>query len=155
MRSGRSDGGLMAVEPGAPLPMAPQPLGFRGDVSPCRRHGCRACCIDTEMPLLPADVERLVSHTGRTVDAFSVHDAETGETRLRNIDGQCVFLGPTGCTVYAVRPAGCRIYPLVYDADEERGILDDECPHRTEFRVLAKDRAALDDLVTSLLDDAG
>lgn len=154
MRSGRSDGGLMAVEPGAPLPMAPQSLGFAGDVSPCRRHECRACCIDTEMPLLPADIERLASLTGRSVQAFSVHDDETGETRLRNVGGQCVFLGPVGCTVYAARPAGCRIYPLVYDAEREHGVLDEDCPYRTEFRVRATDRITLDDLVTSLLDDS-
>jgi Fe-S-cluster containining protein len=51
-----------------------------------------------------------------------------GFYRLININGKCVFLGPRNeCVVYEDRPAGCRVYPLVYD--EEKGIvLDEECP---------------------------
>ncbi|MBW3584050.1 MAG: YkgJ family cysteine cluster protein [Euryarchaeota archaeon] len=132
------------------LPMAPpDPLTHAGAVSPCVENACSKCCHDTEMPLLPADIERLEMRTGRQVETFSVPDPDGG-LRLANSGGRCVFLGTEGCTVYDDRPAGCRVYPLVWDPDGRRGVLDPDCPHTRRFRVRPKDRAALAGLLDAL-----
>lgn len=132
-----------------PLPVLPATLTWSGDASPCQANACRACCFDTEMPLLSSDVERLAKATGRDPATFSRADGNDGR-RLSNVDGHCVFLGPEGCTVYEHRPAGCRLYPLVYDPEHGQGVLDPECPYRGGFRVRPRDRAALADLVAAL-----
>jgi len=128
--------------------MRPEPLPVVQQ-SPCIEQRCRACCHDTEMPLLVEDVERLAAHTGRGRDDFAMPDG-AGGLRLRNRDGACVFLGPDGCTVYAARPAGCRLYPLVWDPDAAAAHLDEGCPYRAAFRPRPKDAAALRRLVDRL-----
>ena len=47
----------------------------------------------------------------------------------------CFFLREDKCSVYADRPAGCRIYPLVLN-ERERVVRDEDCPHRAEFPIL-------------------
>lgn len=123
---------------------APPALGG----APCVAHACRKCCFDTEMPLLESDAARLAA-LGHVRERFAVeHD---GWLRLRNERGQCVFLGPKGCTVHDARPEGCRLYPLVWDADEKRVVLDVEtCPFTREFRVTPAQRAAVEGLVEQL-----
>lgn len=127
----------------------PEPLPMVGDRSPCSANDCRACCFDTRMPLLEADLKRLEAHTGRPRETFSI-TAPDEPPRLKNEDGHCVFLGPQGCTVYNHRPAGCRLYPLVLDPERGQGVLDDECPYRKGFRIRPRDRAALQELVDAL-----
>lgn len=129
--------------------MWPDPLRTAGGVSPCVQHACRKCCFDTQMPLTAADIERLETVRGRGRASFTVVDGD-GPPRLANEDGHCVFLGEAGCTVYDSRPAGCRLYPLVFDPDANRGVLDEDCPHTRSFRVRPRDRAALAGLVDHL-----
>ena len=88
------------------------------------------------MPLTPGDVSRLQA-AGHDVDAFSFDDE--GVRRLRTRDEEapdgrpCFFLGSDGaCSVYEVRPEGCRIYPFVVDEDA-RLTRDEDCPYRAEF----------------------
>ncbi len=80
------------------------------------------------MPLTSRDVERL-KKLGYRVEYFAIKTSD-GVWRLRNIDGHCVFLdAKTGaCRVYPYRPEGCRLYPLVYDADNGSVAVDNECP---------------------------
>lgn len=116
--------------------------------SPCLAHACRKCCFDTEMPLTEADARRL---EGRGFGRDEFARTDDGWLRLRNRNGQCVFLGPAGCTVHDDRPEGCRLYPLVWDADERRVVLDVEtCPFTREFRITPTQRAAVESLVTEL-----
>jgi Fe-S-cluster containining protein len=61
---------------------------------------------------------------------FAKYD-KRGYVQLKNRKGYCVFYDPTKhrCNVYADRPAGCRVYPVILD--EEKGIvLDDICSSR-------------------------
>ena len=106
--------------------------------SPCRRNACSLCCVATEMTLTDDDVLRLAS-AGHS-DFFVCDD--DGYLRLRNEDGRCVFLGDGGCLVYAHRPVGCRLYPLILDLDRDSVVLDDICPHADEFEITpsAEDR---------------
>jgi len=114
---------------------------------PCRAHGCNLCCLGTRMPLSGEDVARL-----RAL-GFKVSEFVYGSGRrrvLRNVGGRCVFLRETGCVVYEDRPAGCRLYPLVYDEGRRRCVLDACCPHRDGFTVGEGDREALRALLRRL-----
>ncbi|NOZ89452.1 MAG: YkgJ family cysteine cluster protein [Crenarchaeota archaeon] len=80
------------------------------------------------MPLTRRDIER-IERLGYPRDFFAVRGSD-GVWRLRNVDGHCVFLDPaTGrCRIYPHRPEGCRLYPLVYDAETGSVTVDPECP---------------------------
>lgn len=105
--------------------------------SPCEAHGCALCCYDTEMPLTEDDIARLVA-LGHDRAAFVTY-SEEGTAQLNAVPPAeaggarpCFFLQAGKCGVYADRPAGCRIYPLVLN-EKMRLVRDDECPHRAEF----------------------
>ncbi len=89
---------------------------------------CTRCCWDTQMPLTSRDIKRIVG-LGYRVEEFVDYRDEIPV--LRNVDGHCVFLDPHhGCKIYPWRPLGCRLYPLVLDAEKCRVILDPLCPRR-------------------------
>jgi uncharacterized protein len=105
--------------------------------SPCTRHGCAACCFDTEMPLTEDDITRLAA-LGHPRDAF-VAWSDEGSAQLNTVEPSaagaprpCFFLRDGRCSVYAHRPAGCRIYPLVLN-ERRRIERDADCPHGVEF----------------------
>lgn len=101
--------------------------------TPCKRHGCNLCCtISTEVPLTEEDARRLVeSGIGR--ERFS--EVVRGWLLLRNDgEGRCVLLENGACTVHAVKPEACRLYPLVLSG--RHGVrLERTCPYRGEFAV--------------------
>ncbi len=102
-----------------------------------RCSNCGVCCTETEMLLCKKDVERLVNR-GFKKDFFAKVDRE-GYVQLRNSKGYCVFYDPKNrqCIVYADRPAGCRVYPVILD--EEKGIiLDDICQSRETITEVEK-----------------
>jgi hypothetical protein len=82
------------------------------------------------MPLTEEDAARLDA-LGHARAAFSLVAAD-GTLQLRNVDGACYFLKEGQCSVYADRPAGCRVYPFVLTPG---GSLtrDPDCPWRHEF----------------------
>ena len=93
---------------------------------------CGVCCTETEMLLSNEDIERL-ERMGYLRGFFVFFDKE-GYATLRNAKGHCVFydVEKRRCRVYGVRPAGCRLYPVIYD--EEKGIVSDEiCRARERF----------------------
>jgi Fe-S-cluster containining protein len=81
------------------------------------------------MTLTEADVVRL---EGAGFDDFVRRDHD-GDLVLVNRAGACVFLDDGVCRSYEVRPEGCRAYPLVLDLNRDRVVLDELCPHRSEF----------------------
>lgn len=93
-----------------------------------------SCCRNKRLPLWPYDVLRL--RLGLGLDSSEVlarhgeleFDPNSGWPALRlrlDDQGRCPLLGPQGCTVYAHRPAACRVYPLAWalapGADGGRG----------------------------------
>ncbi len=87
---------------------------------------CGVCCTETEMLLSKKDIQRLESK-GFNQNYFASYD-NLGYVQLKNRDGYCFFydLKSRQCSVYADRPSGCRVYPVIFD--EEKGIvLDDIC----------------------------
>jgi len=81
----------------------------------------------TEMELSEEDVERLKG-IGYSRGEFSVM-GEDMIPRLRNVGRWCYFYDPAKelCRVYANRPLGCRLYPIVYSIDGQVTV-DPLCP---------------------------
>lgn len=98
-----------------------------------RCTACGNCCRDLRVPLTRADLHRLVAATGKVASDFvdwlpSEAVDLTGEPgslvvldhverrvmmTLAHRAGACVSLGgDERCSVYAARPASCRLYPF-------------------------------------------
>jgi uncharacterized protein len=103
------------------------------------------CCRDLNQFLTPYDILRLKNGLGLTSGEFlalytvSHIGPETGlpVTSLKqdqSADLKCPFVQPTGCAVYADRPASCRMYPLARALSRSRktGVL-------TEYFALLKE----------------
>ena len=115
---------------------------------PCVPMGCSACCRETTMPLTISEAKRLSRRTGMALESFTWEN--NGVLTLLNDETTraCVFLltaslEPSAegiCSVYEVRPEGCRKYPIVLNPKDE-AILDDGCPHRTQFSKPSEDDA--------------
>lgn len=74
--------------------------------------------------------------------------------QLRNLDGRCVFLSNEGvCTIYDIRPRGCRSYPLIMSVPSMEPLLDDLCPYRSGFTFEPEDVLELKGLVETLLEE--
>jgi uncharacterized protein len=91
---------------------------------------CGLCCQETDMLLSTKDINRLEKQ-GYTNDSFVRFDKD-GYAFLRNRQGCCVFYSPQErcCGVYAFRPSGCRVYPIIFD--DEKGIVVDFICHAQE-----------------------
>jgi Fe-S-cluster containining protein len=88
-----------------------------------RCSNCGVCCTETEMLLSKKDINRL-EKIGFSPNIFVVFDKH-GYAQLRNHTGYCFFYDRLNhrCSVYVNRPAGCRVYPVIFD--EDKGIILD------------------------------
>ncbi len=79
--------------------------------------------METEMLLSAEDIARL-ERKGFRKESFMRVD-KAGYAVLRNRRGCCVFyeVEKQRCRVYGVRPAGCRVYPVIFD--EDKGVVAD------------------------------
>ena len=112
------------------LPMSDdEPIGVR-----CDFRDCSQCCYETEMVLTFEDRKRLIK-AGHNPSNFLLNRKDTdGFHQLKNVDGKCYFLSKEGqCTVYTIRPDGCRLYPLILTLDTNEVIVDDDCRERKWF----------------------
>jgi len=92
------------------------------------------------MPLTEAEAKRLSRRTGMALESFTWEN--NGILTLLNDEKTraCVFLLTASsdtnaegiCSVYEVRPEGCRKYPIVLNSNDD-AILDEGCPHRQDF----------------------
>jgi Fe-S-cluster containining protein len=99
------------------------------------------------MMLSNADIARL-EDAGYDRQQFTRYDTH-GFAKLRNRRGFCVLYDTATrrCKTYDHRPAGCRIYPVVY-SEHEGIIADDLCPMKdtvsdTELRRKGRQVLAL------------
>lgn len=93
---------------------------------------CFMCCLETEMFLSNIDVSR-IEKLGFSVEDFL--EEKEGFLILKNIDKKCFFLKDKLCSIYENRPQGCRFYPLIYDFEQERVIIDKLCAHHEDFNI--------------------
>jgi Fe-S-cluster containining protein len=92
---------------------------------------CGKCCIETEMLLSINDIDLIKNNNPKHLKiANFVRKTEEGFNLLKNVKGYCVFFDGAAklCTIYDVRPQGCRFYPLIYDSDKKQCMFDEECP---------------------------
>ncbi len=100
---------------------------------------CGVCCTETEMLLSADDIIRL-ENKGYSKESFARFN-KGGYAILRNRQGYCVFYNvkKRQCDIYADRPAGCRVYPVILD--EDKGIVtDDICRARRTITEQEKAR---------------
>jgi len=93
---------------------------------------CYMCCLETEMFLSNMDVSR-IERLGFYKEDFL--EEKDGFLALKNVDDKCFFLKEKMCSIYENRPQGCRFYPLIYDFEQEKVIIDKLCVHHQDFNV--------------------
>jgi hypothetical protein len=83
-----------------PKPRNPGPFPFTIGEVPC--DGCRLCCQNGDMlRLLPEDdPDQYVTVPHPVIPDALMLDHQP--------NGDCIYLGETGCTIYAIRPLMCR-----------------------------------------------
>jgi len=113
----------------------------------CLRARCIRCCRHTNMLLSSDDVASITRLGYKPMNFVEEHD---GWLQLKNAQGRCVFHTGKRCGIYDHRPAGCRLYPIVYDDDARRAILDADCPQRHKFHRTTKNADALAALIATL-----
>ena len=92
---------------------------------------CGNCCRETEMILSKQDIENIIKSQRNSLNEINfVKKSVEGFFQLKNINGCCIFFDSTTnlCKIYAVRPQGCRFYPLIYDSDKNICVFDRDCP---------------------------
>jgi len=92
------------------------------------------CCREATLILSPYDILRLSRRlnlsTGEFLRRHTRREAEAGSGLPLVLakparTGGCPFLGETGCTVYADRPAACRLFPLTQGSElTSEGVVD-------------------------------
>ena len=76
-------------------------------------QACGACCRNKDIAVSSYEVRRLARRLNLTVEEFFFQCVEKEKPILRRKeDGNCIFLQPEGCSVYADRPLVCRLFPL-------------------------------------------
>ncbi len=99
-------------------------------------ENCGKCCLETEMILSFEDVELIKKNSIDNIEEGDfVFKNEDERFQLKNIDDHCVFLNYPAkkCKIYEFRPQGCRFYPLIYDINKKKCLLDDDCPRTNLF----------------------
>jgi Fe-S-cluster containining protein len=102
------------------------------------------------MILSEDDVQRIVN-LGFKEGSFMVES--DGFKVLRNSSGRCVFHDGKQCTIYSNRPAGCRLYPIIFDEDLNRPVKDRLCPYADEFDLSLKAKRELSDIHLKLIEE--
>ena len=97
---------------------------------------CGKCCLETEMLLSKKDINLILQRRSiyfKKID-FVIKN-EDDNYQLKNKNGHCVFLDlPLKlCKIYEIRPQGCRFYPMIYDANKKKCIIDKDCPRFNLF----------------------
>ncbi|HWB98850.1 MAG TPA: YkgJ family cysteine cluster protein [Bryobacteraceae bacterium] len=88
--------------------------------------GCTACCTQKGFVYLTEDdLVRIAAHLGMTPDAFEKRYVyrTAQHRRLRTPrETRCHFLRGDGCSIHAVKPTQCRIFPYwpeLVDSEKE------------------------------------
>ena len=74
---------------------------------------CVECCKRTAVILMPDDAALLWAQAEWHPVAHPFADLPRTPVLKHKPNGDCVFLGPEGCTVYGDRPKMCRVFSCV------------------------------------------
>ena len=113
----------------------------------CLQTECLRCCTNTNMLLSKKDNNR-IQKLGYPPSLFVSN--KNGWLQLKNVKGRCVFHNGNVCLIYEHRPEGCRLYPVVYNKDDRRAILDEECLQKQTFTFSKTTEQQLVRLISTL-----
>jgi Fe-S-cluster containining protein len=117
----------------------------------CKTHHCVACCYHTEMLLLDEDVRRII---GLGFEKSYFVTSSDGFKMLKNSsEGRCVFHDGKLCTIYANRPSGCKLYPVIFNENLNRPVKDRLCPYSPEFDLTLEAKQELTDVYLRLMEE--
>ena len=98
---------------------------------------CGICCYNTEMILSESDIKLILtkSYIPNLKESDFITKNNGTFYKLKNINNYCYFFEITSkkCKIYDIRPQGCRFYPMIYDQDKEKCILDNDCERKELF----------------------
>lgn len=125
---------------------------------PCDFKDCSKCCHETEMILSQEDLAR-IEEVGHDRKDFILGGKATREGfwQLKNVNGKCYFLKDGKCSIYSIRPRGCRLYPLIKTLDTNEIVIDDDCRERKWFEEQSYSMEQIEqvhELVFTLLTEA-
>lgn len=75
---------------------------------------CCACCYNRHIELNDFEMFHVAQYLKLTLSELLenfLHREPKPWIKIKN-DGSCIFLNPSGCSIYPARPLVCRIYPL-------------------------------------------
>lgn len=75
---------------------------------------CCACCFNRHIEPNKFEISQLAKYLQLPISAVKklfLIPERNNLIRNKN-DGSCIFLNPSGCSIYPARPLVCRIYPL-------------------------------------------
>ena len=93
------------------------------------------------------DIKR-IEKLGFSINYFV--DNIDGWLQLKNKYGLCVFHDGAKCLIYPQRPNGCTLYPVIYDADNDCAIIDEDCPYGSHFSISQDIKKQLFSLVSQI-----
>jgi Fe-S-cluster containining protein len=86
------------------------------------------------MLLTQEDLERIESQGYKRRDFCINRKQAGGFWQLRNVENRCYFLLKEGkCSIYDIRPKGCKLYPLILILDTDDIVIDDDCREQKWF----------------------
>ena len=109
-------------------------------------HQCGKCCTEIGLPYDPDSIFTIANHLGMTTDQvinkYYGHWVEDGKFWISDEHKRtpCQFLesvgGKMACSIYSVRPRGCKAYPFNTDGGRQ-GV---DCPGaKTVYEKLDQD----------------
>jgi uncharacterized protein len=104
------------------------------------------------MLLLDDDVQRIVGLGFE--ESYFARTSSDGFKMLKNSNlGRCVFHDGKKCVIYPDRPAGCKLYPVIFNENQNRPVKDRLCPFRTEFDLTLEAKQEITDAYFRLMDE--
>ncbi len=96
---------------------------------------CGKCCYNTEMELSNQDIKRIEDQNTLGFKREDFCFKTDGFIKIKNIDNHCIFLDPETnyCKIYLIRPTGCKFYPLIFNQEKNKCVIDDDCPYKKLF----------------------
>lgn len=97
------------------------------------------------MLLANEDVERIKKQTNLPIQKFSyikdgylyLKNKKMKGKKIKNKKKYCVFLNyeTKKCSIYVIRPIGCRYYPIIYDPFLKNCIVDKDCTNKENVQT--------------------
>jgi Fe-S-cluster containining protein len=115
----------------------------------CQKTNCFLCCKNTNMHLTHHDIEEIERYNYHTF----YHESPDGWIQLNNHKDRCIFHDGTKCTIYTIRPQGCRLYPLVFNIDDHQPTYDSICPHPECFPITREKTQEMQTLIDQLFQE--